>query len=216
MTGSFPSLSVAGERRQARLRDARLGVVTDGRRGRGDLERLLRTVCDASVDVVHLRDATATEDELRASADVVHRVCDATGALFVLDALPGLALQVGADGVHVGRADVHADHARRTVGPDLLVGRSVHAAAEVDAAADEDVDYVSVGPVATTGDDLVRYAARHAAVPWFAYGGLDVATCGPVLALGARRVALDVAITEAADPAGAAWTIRRLLARHPL
>ncbi len=213
---SFPSLSAVGERRQARLVDARLFVVTDARRGQGDLEAFLGAVCDASADVVMLRDKTATEDELRQASDTFRRVCDRTGALFVLNDLPGLACQVGADGVHVGQRDVHPDHARRVCGPDLIVGRTCHRPAELDAACDEDVDYLDVGPVfpgpATTGApaglDVVRYAARHAPMPWYAFGGITAATAPEVVAAGARRIAVGTAVTAAADAATVVWALR--------
>ncbi|HEX9890027.1 MAG TPA: thiamine phosphate synthase [Nitriliruptorales bacterium] len=217
----FPSLSAAGERRQARLRDARLYVVTDARRDRGDLEELLTRMTEASVDIVQLRDKTATEDELRAAADVFARVCDRTGALFVLNDFPGLAVQVGADGVHVGQEDVHPDHARTVVGPDLLIGRSTHSRAQIDAAADEDVDYFAVGPIHETptkqgrpaiGLEPVRYATRHAAHPWFAIGGLSPQTVGEVLEAGARRIVVVRAVTQAEDPASVCWSLRRAVA----
>jgi thiamine-phosphate pyrophosphorylase len=55
----------------------------------------------------------------------------------------------------------------------------------------------------------VRYAAKAAppgdpaARPWFAIGGIDLATLDAVLAAGARRVVVVRAVTEAADPAAA-------------
>ena len=219
----FPSLSAAGERRQARLRDARLYVVTDARRDRGDLEAFLEACLSASVDVVQLRDKTATEDQLRAAADVFRRACDRSGALFILNDLPGLAVQVGADGAHVGQEDVHPDHARKVMGPDLLVGRSTHSPSQVDADADEDIDYFAIGPVHETptkqgrpgiGLDPVRHAAEHAVVPWFVIGGMNVDTLPAALEAGARRVVVVRAVTTAENVAEACWSLRRLLARH--
>lgn len=220
----IPSVSEVGARRQARLADARLYVVTDARRDRGDLEPFLRACLSGSTDILQLRDKTATEDELRAAAAVFRRVCDEFGALFVLNDLPGLAADVGADGVHVGQEDVHPDHARRVVGPDVLIGRSTHSPEQLAAAADVDVDYVAVGPVHATptkqgrpaiGLDPVRNAAERACTPWFAIGGIDPDTIGAVLDAGARRIVVVRAVTEADDPEAAAWTLRRALATTP-
>jgi thiamine-phosphate pyrophosphorylase len=221
----FPSLSPTGTRRQARLADARLYVVTDARRERGDLEDFLDAICDASVDIIQLRDKTATEDELRAASDVFRRVAERRGALFVLNDLPGLAVQVGADGVHLGQEDVHPDHARSVVGPDLLIGRSTHDVAQIDATAEEDVDYFAVGPVHATptkarrsaiGLDPVRHADRHASHPWFAIGGLTDDTVEAVLEAGARRIVVVRAVCDADDPAAACWRLRRALASYHL
>ena len=56
---------------------------------------------------------------------------------------PDLALDVGADGVHVGQDDASPALARRILGPDAIVGLSTHAPAELDASISELVDYVS-------------------------------------------------------------------------
>ena len=225
----LPVVSALGARRQARLVDARLAVVVDTRAAHGDLEALLTTCCDASADLLLLRDRHADEDALRRAAAVFRRVADDHGALFVLNDLPGLAADVGADGVQVGQADVHPDHARRVGGPDLLVGRTVQTAAQVDATADEDVDYLVVGPVVGgapglwapgeartpgVGLDPVRHAARHAPTPWFAGGGLDPTSADEVLDAGARRVAVGACVTDAASPAEVVWCLRRLLGAH--
>lgn len=219
----LPTVSAEGERRQARLRDARIYVCTDARRDRGDLEELLTACCEGSVDILQLRDKTATEHELRAASEVFRRVCDRYGALFVLNDLPGLAADVGADGAHVGQRDVHPDHARQVGGPDLIIGRSTHATDQIDATADEDVDYFSVGPVHATptkegrepiGLDPVRYATEHAAHPWFVTGDMNPQTLPPVLEAGARRIVAVRHVTQADDPEAAAWELRRTIAPY--
>jgi len=219
----FAELSADGARRQARLVDARLAVVTDSRRDGGDLDQFLRACCEASADLLLLRDKTATEDELRAASAVFRDVCDDFGALFVLNDLPGLATSVGADGVHVGLGDVLPDHARRIVGADLLVGRSARSGRHVDAAGDEDVDYLTVGPVwhevsssdeGGVGLDPVTYASRHAAHPWFAAGGITRERAPAVLDAGARRLSVGHEVADAAEPGPVLWDLRRLVAAH--
>lgn len=220
--GELPCVSEAGERRQARLTDARLYVVTDARSERGDLETFLLAITGASVDIVQLREKDADDRRLGEAAAVFRRVCDETGALFVLNDRPDLAGEVGADGVHVGQDDAAPDEARALVGPDLLIGCSTHSAAQIEAAAEQDVDYIAVGPVHKTptkpgrpaaGLGPVRHAAEHAAQPWFAIGGIAAETVDEVLEAGARRIVVVRAITEAVDPAAAAWSLRRALAR---
>jgi thiamine-phosphate pyrophosphorylase len=223
MSDELPCVSELGARRAARLEDARLYVVTDARSERGDLESFLRAVAGASADLLQLRDKTADDDRLRAASEVFRRVCDDTGALFVLNDRPDLAVEVGADGVHVGQDDAPPDAVRASVGPDLLIGRSTHSPEQLDASGEEDVDYVAVGPVHATptkegrppvGLGPIRHAAAHAAHPWFAIGGIDATTVTDVLEAGARRIVVVRAVTEAADPGEAAWALRRALGRY--
>ncbi|MBW3576489.1 MAG: thiamine phosphate synthase [Actinobacteria bacterium] len=205
----FPSLSPAGERRQARLADSRLAAVAGTRPATGDLGGRLAALCEGSVDLLLLREPTAPEDALRVAADAFRRVCDRYGALFVVDGLPGLAVQVGADGVHVGPVDAPPDHARRVVGPDLLIGRTARRAASVAAAADEDVDYVAVG------DGLIEYASGRCPHVWFAPAGADLAAATGALDRGAGRL-LAEGLDAVDDPGPVCWALRRALAAHPL
>ena len=61
------------------------------------------------------------------------------------------------------------------------------------------------------GYELVRYAAGHARVPWFAIGGIDLASAPAVIAAGASRIAVVRALTDASDPQAVAEQLRRLL-----
>jgi thiamine-phosphate pyrophosphorylase len=137
---------------------------------------------------------------------------------FILNDRPDLALEVGADGVHVGQDDAPPGLARRVLGERAVVGLSTHAPGELDEAAAEPVDYVSVGPVVPTptkpgrpgtGPAYVGYAAGVAKVPWFVTGGATPETVGPLVEAGARRFVVVRWLTEASDPEGAARALRR-------
>jgi thiamine-phosphate pyrophosphorylase len=202
------------ENRTERIRRARLYLVCDDRPD-SFLERALR----GGVDVVQLRMKDAEDEAILRAGRRFAGVCARHRALFVLNDRPDLALEVNADGVHVGQDDVPVDQARILVGPERLVGLSTHSPAQIDGAARASVDYIGVGPVHATptkpgrpavGLDLVRYAARHARVPFFAIGGICAENADAVRAAGAERIAVVRAVTEADDPEKAA---ARLLER---
>lgn len=208
-------MSLIGEERRERLERARLYLVCDRRP-----PEFLRAALAGGVDVVQLRDKTASEDELLAAASTFRKCVDEAGALFILNDRPDLAVAAGADGVHVGQEDMDPVAARAIVGAERIVGRSTHSAAQVDAATG--VDYIAVGPVHATptkpgrraaGLDPVRHAATHARVPWFAIGGIADETIGAALEAGARRVVVVRAITEAPDPRAAARALSLALDR---
>jgi thiamine-phosphate pyrophosphorylase len=206
-------MSADGTQRRRRLETARLYLVC-GRQPEG----FLRAVLGAGVDVLQLRDKEASNDELVAAARSFRRCCDETGALLIVNDRPELAVAAGADGVHVGLDDVPVAAARRVVGPERIVGLSTHSSEQLAAALG--VDYVAVGPVHATptkpgrtpvGLDLVREAAAHAPVPFFAIGGIHAGNAGAVVAAGARRIAVVRAIVDADDPAGAVRSLRAVL-----
>ncbi len=202
------------------LRDARLYLVCGARPGGRPLADVLRPALAEGVDVFQLREKDAPDDVVLRHAETARACCEEAGALFVLNDRPDLALRAGAGGVHVGQDDTPVREARAAVGDERVVGLSTHSAEQVDAAAGAGVDYFAVGPVHATptkegrpaiGLDPVRHAAATATVPWFAIGGIDASTLGPVLDAGAQRVVVVRAIAEAADPGAAARTLRRLV-----
>jgi thiamine-phosphate pyrophosphorylase len=197
------------------LADRRLYLCTADR---PDLEPFLASCIRGGVDLVQLRDKELDARPLLERARLALRVCRGLGVPFILNDRPDLALEVGADGVHVGQDDAPPGLARRLLGDDAVVGLSTHAPGELDAAADEPVDYVSAGPVVPTptkpgrpgtGPEYVRYAAGAARVPWFVTGGATPETVGPLVAAGARRFVVVRWLTEAPDPEGAARALRR-------
>jgi thiamine-phosphate pyrophosphorylase len=202
--------------RRERLRRARLYFVTDIRPG---LEQLLAAAIAGGVDMVQLRDKSATDAELLAAGEVFRRTCDAYGALFWLNDRADLALRCDADGVHVGQDDMPPEEIRRVLPPDRLVGLSTHSPVQLDAAlASSSADELSVGPVWETptkegrpaaGLEYVRYAASHAGErPWFAIGGIDVGNVRDVIEAGALRIVAVRAIRDASDPRAAAEALR--------
>jgi thiamine-phosphate pyrophosphorylase len=202
-----------GDGRRERLQSARLYLVC-GAREDGFIESALR----GGVDVVQLRLKGAADEEIVARGRRYAALCAAHGALFVLNDRPDLALEAGADGVHVGQDDAPVAVARELVGQERLVGLSTHTFAQVDAA--REMDYIGVGPVHETptkpgrpsvGLELVAYAAAHATVPFFAIGGLNERNVASVVGAGARRIAVVRALTESADPEAVARRLRRTL-----
>jgi thiamine-phosphate pyrophosphorylase len=209
------------EERQARLRDARLYLVTEPNPGGRPTEALLSEALAGGVDIVQLRDKGASDEEVLRAAPAFRELCDRFGALFIVNDRPDLARAVAADGVHVGQADTPPEQAREG---GLLVGLSTHSPEQFDAALDSAVDYLCAGPVwetptkegrPATGLGLLRHAAtRDAAKPWFAIGGIDTGNVSEVTAAGAERVVVVRAVRDADDPRAAAAELRAALERE--
>ncbi|MFF4605466.1 thiamine phosphate synthase [Streptomyces sp. NPDC001339] len=205
--------------RQA-LSDARLYLCTDARTAQGDLPEFLDAVLSSGVDIVQLRDKGMEAGEELRHLEVFADACRRHGTLLAVNDRADVAHAIGSDVLHLGQGDLPVPAARALLGPDVLIGRSTHAEAEVDAAiAATGVDYFCTGPCWPTptkpgrhapGLDLVRYAAKRASErPWFAIGGIDAGNLDEVLEAGARRVVVVRALTEADDPGAAAAALSR-------
>jgi thiamine-phosphate pyrophosphorylase len=199
----------------ATVGDRRLYLCTADR---PDLESFLAACIRGGVDIVQLRDKHLDARAVLERGRLALRVCRDLGVPFVLNDRPDLALELGADGVHVGQDDAPPALCRRILGPDAIVGFSTHAPTELDAATvDEAADYLSAGPVVATptkpgregtGLDYLTYAATNATKPWFVTGGATPDTVPGMVAAGARRFVVVRWLTEASDPERAARALR--------
>lgn len=130
-----------------------------------------------------------------------------------------VAVAAGAAGVHVGHGDLTPAEARRIVGPDAIVGLTVHTLEEAVAADGAPIDYASVGGVFETRskdnpsppigiDGFAAIAARlrqgRPGLPVVAIAGITPQRARLLAAAGADGVAVMSAITKAADPGEAA------------
>ena len=191
--------------------DSRLYLITEDR---PDLLEFVESAVRGGVDIVQIRERTLPDGPL---LEVLQRVRDLTrrlGVPMVVNDRPDLAQLAEAEYVHVGQDDLPVAAARHF---GLKVGQSTHREPELDRT---EADYAGVGPVwatptkatrAPVGLDYVRYASEHAAVPWFAIGGIDETNVDKVVGAGASRIAVVRAIGEADDPERAAARLRAAL-----
>jgi len=159
-----------------------------------DLETAGRAIV-AGATVVQLRVKGATEQVVAAG-----RGFRALGTTFVVNDDVDAALELGADGVHLGQADAGAVRARAR---GLLLGRSATSYEEAVAA---DADYLGVGPVWATpsksdaapalGLVELERICRAVSIPVIAIGGVDASNAGDCIRAGAAGVAVIRAATE--------------------
>jgi thiamine-phosphate pyrophosphorylase len=222
LTTALPANSAhtPGADRRARLAAAKLYLVCAATPPRLPLAELLRAAISGGVDVVQLREKHMPDEQLAALARSTQELCSELEALLIVNDSPAVALAAGADGVHVGQDDMPVAAVRELVGAELLIGLSTHSPQQIDQVDGALVDYIGVGPVHETptkpgrpavGLELVRYAAAHASVPFFAIGGLDDGNLADVLGAGASRVCVLRAVGSAADPERAARALRARL-----
>jgi thiamine-phosphate pyrophosphorylase len=194
------------------LADARLYLVSPAHLRAGSLAEVTPDLVAAGVDMIQLREKELEAGEVLRRAEPIAEACAGAGIPFIVNDRPDVALVLGATGVHVGQEDLPPAAARRTLGPEAIIGLSTHSSADLESIPPE-VDYVAVGPVFETptklgrpavGVELLRHAADVTSLPWFAIGGIDASNINEVLAAGARRVVVVRAITQAADPVAAA------------
>jgi thiamine-phosphate pyrophosphorylase len=194
--------------------DCRLYLCTPDR---PDLADFVSSCIAGGVDVVQLREKHLEAAPLLDRARVVRDICTGARVPFILNDRPDLALEAGADGVHVGQDDAPVDLARRILGPDRIVGLSTHDEDDLTGALGADVSYISAGPVEATptkpgrpgtGLGYLRRATERSLVPVFVTGGVTPERVPALADAGARHFVVVRYLTEASDPTRAAQRLR--------
>lgn len=160
---------------------------------------------------------------LKELAEQCQALCKAYDVPFLVNDDVELALEIDADGVHIGQQDGVVSEVRAKIGANKILGVSVHTLNDAFAASDSGADYVGVGPLYETttkkdaasvvGPELVSDIVKELpGLPIVGIGGISERKAGTVIRAGASGVAVISAITGGADVEEAARAIKgRLL-----
>lgn len=181
--------------------------ITDAALSRAGNARDVAAAVAAGVRVVQYRQKPGHPRDLLAEARQLRRLCRRT--LFLVNDRVDIALEVAANGVHLGQEDLPYREARRLLGPDKIIGITVHDVDEALTALELGADYLGVSPIFSTttkfdaglptGVELVAEIRRRVAIPLIAIGGITLANAPAVIAAGADAVCAISAVVTAAD-----------------
>ncbi len=160
-------------------------------------------------------------DEMKRVAADIMRLKSEFDFTFIINDHADLALELGADGVHVGENDEPVKSIRARAGDRLLIGYSSHSMEEAMRAEQEGADYVAFGaifPTKTKGpghpvQGLTRLSEVTGAlrVPVVAIGGIGRKNLDDVIKADAGAVAMISALALADDvTAEARWFVEAI------
>lgn len=188
-----------------------LYAITDG--PRADLLDVVAQALAGGVRVLQYRDKTAAATRRRDEAASLKRLCTAHGVPLIVNDDVALALEVGADGVHLGEDDGSLAEARAALGKQAIIGVSCYdSLARARAAAAAGADYLAFGaffPSPTkpharrTSPELLRQSAALG-LPRVAIGGITPDNGAPLIEAGADCLAVISAVFGASDVCAAA------------
>jgi len=172
----------------------------------------------------------ATFIQLREKSNSVRAFCTdaaeaisiarSAGANVIINDRVDVAIALGADGVHLGQADMPVAAARRLLGDEAIIGFSTHNLEQVKAALDLPINYLAFGPIFPTQskrhpdpvaglDALGIIKSLNSRLPVVAIGGIDKSNVVGVWSAGAACAAIISAIV--AEPAQITRKLRDFL-----
>ncbi len=198
----------------------RLYAVTDRAWvGRQSLLEQIEDALRGGVTLVQLREKALSKEEFVAEAKAVLALCRRRGVPLIINDRLDVALESGADGVHVGIEDAPVAEIRAQTGPDFLIGATAKTVEQARAAQAAGADYLGVGAVfpSPTKQNAIRITAGQlreicgsVSIPAVAIGGITAENAPSLKGCGMAGIAVVSAIFGAADIEKAAAELRTL------
>lgn len=145
------------------------------------LAQAVQEAIEGGVTFIQLREKNLDHEAFKAEALDIQKLCRQAKIPFVINDDVDLAVEVKADGVHVGQHDMEAGQVRGKIGPDAILGVSAQTVEEALKAEAAGADYLGVGAVFPTGskEDADDVSAKTLAaicdavsIPVIAIGGI--------------------------------------------
>jgi thiamine-phosphate pyrophosphorylase len=171
--------------------------------------------------MVQLRGHQLTAAQLYELALVLRAQCQRYAALLIINDRLDVGSAVGADGFQLGKQALPLSVARGVVGPNFLIGASVHSLEEATDAIGQGADFLTVGTIfdsashpgeVTAGPDLIYLVnQKFPNCPSIAIGGINPTNVATVCQAGAAGVAVISSILRAENPTQAAHELYQSL-----
>ncbi|WCK54925.1 thiamine phosphate synthase [Aneurinibacillus sp. Ricciae_BoGa-3] len=172
---------------------------------------VLQEAIDGGITLFQFREkgkgSLVGEDKLRL-AKQLQEICRKNTVPFIVNDDIDLAIELDADGVHIGQEDEPAENVRKRIGSHKIVGVSAHTLEEAQKAIEDGADYLGLGPIFATqtkedvkavqGTRLIKLLRQNGMnIPIVGIGGINPDNAQEVMTAGADGVSVITAISHA-------------------
>lgn len=183
------------------------------------LTDVCREVLDNGATFLQIREKDLDKENFEKEAAELKKLCEKYRVPFVVNDNVQIALDIDADGVHVGQSDIKGRDIRSLIGPDKILGISAGTAEEAVAAEKAGADYIGVGAVFGTSTkknarnlsiEKLREICEAVSIPAVAIGGISRENVSELDGSGASGIAVISAIFGAGEPGKATGELLKL------
>lgn len=135
------------------------------------------------VTCVQLREKDLNHQNFLTEAKEIKSLCNKYKIPFIINDSVKIAVESGADGVHIGQSDQNAKEVREKIGNSMIMGVSVQTVEQAKIAVADGADYLGVGAVFSTSTKLdadtvsletLRNITASVDIPVVAIGGISL------------------------------------------
>ncbi len=183
------------------------------------LSGVCREILEHGVTFLQIREKNLAQEAFLEEARELKDLCAQFHVPFVVNDSVEIAVQSGADGVHVGQSDIKGRNIREMIGPERILGISAGTVEEARKAEQAGADYIGVGAVfgtATKKDarnlsvEKLREISASVSIPVVAIGGINRGNVRELSGSGVDGIAVISALFGAEQPGKAAAELTAL------
>lgn len=183
------------------------------------LSDVCREILEHGATFLQLREKTLEQEAFLKEARELKELCAQFHVPFVVNDSVEIAVQSGADGVHVGQSDIKGRDIRDMIGPERILGISAGTVEEAKKAEQAGADYIGVGAVFGTSTkkdarnlsvERLREIASSVSIPVVAIGGIHCGNVKELSGSGIDGIAVISALFGAKQPGEAAAELAEL------
>jgi thiamine-phosphate pyrophosphorylase len=163
---------------------------------------------DAGANWIQLRQKKGTDAEKLQIAKKAVNLAQKYNATLIINDSPQIALESGANGVHLGLSDMPVEEARKLLGKNAIIGGTANTQVQVLQRLRENCNYIGLGPWKATqtkenlsevlGEDGVKkISSLNLKIPIIVIGGIVPADVSKIMSLGVHGIAVSSGIVGA-------------------
>ncbi|MBQ7819543.1 MAG: thiamine phosphate synthase [Bacteroidales bacterium] len=164
---------------------------------------------------IQLRMKNYPKSEIIEVAKEINKLCKQYNAILIIDDYPDIAMEVKADGVHLGKNDMNPIEARNLMGEEYIIGGTANSFEDIQRLIAANVDYIGLGPYRFTKtkeklspilgikgyEDIINKCKEHNyKTPIVAIGGIEIEDIPSLVKIGLNGVAISGYILNSENP----------------
>jgi thiamine-phosphate pyrophosphorylase len=193
------------------MKQLRLCLVTDIKdKPMDEYLRFIEQAIRGGVTMVQLREKSISYDKIKTRALVLKNFLSPLNIPLIINDFVEIAIEIDADGVHVGNEDMDAVLLREKLGPNKIIGVSVETLKDIDNANNLPINYVAASAIFPSvtklncktfwGIDGLKMVVEKSTHPVIAIGGINSHHVQDIFNTGAQGIAVISAIHDTHNP----------------
>lgn len=159
-------------------------------------------------DILQFRAKDISDSTFLSIALDLEKIIHKQGKCFIVNDRADIAHLSGADGLHLGDNDIPVSSARKLLGKNKFIGKTVHSDCEMKSFKNEDIDYLSFGPVFKTQTKDIPVTLTPCKISRiikqtdkliFAIGGINLYNIKSLIKMNINNVAVCRGLVKAND-----------------